>query len=83
MTFPNDSTLAAVPASVRFANALTDALRGPAVLARGAFAALRRAKLRHVTLRQLRGLDDRLLADVGLSRADLHQVVDRLVRQQA
>jgi len=83
MTTSNGSTYTEVPASVRVASALADTVLESTSSVRRLFAALRRDRQRRETLRQLRALDDRLLADIGLSRADMHEVVDRLIRRQA
>ena len=47
-----------------------------------ALARLARDRVRRLTIRELQGLNDHLLADIGLVRADIPAYADRLIAQR-
>jgi uncharacterized protein YjiS (DUF1127 family) len=59
-----------------------EALRAIARSIFGAYRAWRRRRRRIAALRELERLDERTLGDIGLSRASIPDVVDRLLERQ-
>jgi len=54
----------------------------PAGKRKGLFAAMRQARLRRATIRELEQLPDRILADIGISRSQIPTVVDDVLARR-